>query len=247
MTDTYFGKEKTTFTDKTAKVKDLFHRVSSVYDLMNDLMSIGVHRCWKRDFVFSLPLLKNNKILDVAGGTGDISISMAKNFAHLDLDITVLDLSHSMILEGRNKAWDQGILSTIHWHCGNAEQLPYPDHTFNGYTISFGLRNVADIPKALQEAKRVLKPGGFFACLEFSHIQNFGVFQKAYNVYSDVFIPWLGEKVSGDKPAYEYLKDSIRNFPNQTALSEMITAAGFNKVTYKNYLQGVAAYHSATA
>ena len=243
--ETYFGYEKVSESEKTQRVKDLFTNVSSKYDLMNDLMSLGAHRLWKKDLITRLPIKKNDMIIDVAGGTGDISIGIQKRFRYLTPKMVVCDLTERMMVEGRKKAHDEGMIADIQWIAGNAEMLPLDPETFNGYVISFGLRNVANHEKAIQEAFRILKPGSFFYCLEFSHIQNCPTWEQVYNRYSNFFIPKMGEWVALNRSAYDYLVDSIRTFPAQHTVQEMLENFGFTKVHYKNYLGGIACLHYA--
>jgi demethylmenaquinone methyltransferase/2-methoxy-6-polyprenyl-1,4-benzoquinol methylase len=238
---TDFGFTRIPLGEKTQKVQGLFSRVANQYDLMNDLMSLGAHRLWKQTFVKSLPLLENQSIIDVAGGTGDIALGILSHFPHLSPKVTVCDLTPSMVEQGRNKAIDQGILN-IQWCCGNGESLPFNDNTFDGYTIAFGLRNVTQKEQALQEAIRVLKPGGWFRCLEFSHPQH-KTFQKIYDAYSFALLPRLGQWVAQDGDAYQYLVESIRTFPTQHLLCNMLEQAGFHNVEHENLWDGLVAIH----
>ena len=236
-----FGFEKVSSLEKTGKVTDVFKRVANKYDLMNDLMSGGLHRLWKARFVDSLPLRGEAHYLDVAGGTGDIASSILKklNSRGLKSDITICDINPAMLAEGEKK------LSPLplNWSCGNAEDLPFPDQSMDVYTIAFGLRNVTHTQKALEEAHRVLKPGGTFACLEFSHVTP--LLQKPYDLYSFKLLPLLGKVVANDEAAYRYLVESIRKFPNQYRLCRMLEEAGFSDVSYENYTGGVVSAHRA--
>jgi len=236
-----FGFEKVTASEKTQKVTDVFHRVANKYDLMNDLMSGGLHRLWKAWFVDSLPLQGQAHYLDVAGGTGDIAKRILDHLTQRGLrsEITVCDINPSMLVEGQMKHLD----TPLKWSNGNAEELPFPDKSVDVYTIAFGLRNVTDTQKALQEAHRVLKPGGTFACLEFSEVSSF--LKKPYDFYSFKFLPLIGKVVADDGPAYKYLVESIRKFPNQKRLCEMLKDAGFPSPTYNNYTGGVVCVHRA--
>ena len=232
-----FGFEKVSASTKTERVKSLFDRVSSRYDIMNDLMSFGMHRLWKAWFVSSLPLHHKGIYLDVAGGTGDIASAIAdrlKKSGFLAQNI-VCDLTPAMMQEGMGKA------PHLSWTCGNAEDLPFPDNSVDVYTIAFGLRNVTHRNKALAEAYRVLRPGGTFACLEFSH--PIAPLQKAYDFYSFTIIPKLGEWVAQDRDAYQYLSESIRTFPTREELVALMTEAGFDRVNFESYTGGVVAVH----
>jgi demethylmenaquinone methyltransferase/2-methoxy-6-polyprenyl-1,4-benzoquinol methylase len=242
MRFTDFGFEEIPLREKAKKVQDLFGRVASSYDLMNDLMSLGVHRLWKQNFIHRLPLKENQTILDVAGGTGDIAIGIQKAYPHLGLKVMVCDLTLPMIEEGRNNAINKGILHDLHWCNGSAESLPIPDQSIDIYTIVFGLRNVADKEKALLEAYRVLKPGGHFFCLEFSH-PVLPILSKAYDTYSFKVLPLLGKYVAKDQDAYQYLVESIRQFPDQQTLIDKMNTAGFKETAYENWWGGIAAIH----
>jgi demethylmenaquinone methyltransferase/2-methoxy-6-polyprenyl-1,4-benzoquinol methylase len=240
MTD--FGFTDVPRNDKPGLVRDLFTRVAGRYDLMNDLMSLGLHRCWKRRFIHKLALAKGQNIIDVAAGTGDISLLLHKTFPYLNLTTHLVDLTPSMLEEGRLKAIDQGIVSNIHWTAAPAEELPIADASMDIYTISFGLRNVADREAALKEAYRVLKPGGYFYCLEFSQVEK-QMFQKMYDLYSFKLLPFIGKHVAKDEAAYQYLVESIRKFPNRAALEAEITKAGFERVSSEPWVEGIVAFH----
>ncbi len=227
---------------KTDLVHGLFSRVSNQYDLMNDIMSFSLHRCWKKSFVDNLALKPNMRILDVAGGTGDIAIRIAKDKAYLEPCVTVCDLTHGMVLQGKDKAVNAGLLS-IKWHIGNAEQLPYADASFDRVTIAFGLRNVTDKNKALAEMARVLKPGGSLCCLEFLPPE--GPLKPLYDLYSFRIIPWIGEHLVKDREAYQYLVESIRQFPKPNALREMILKQDFSTCVYEKWTGGIVAMHHA--
>lgn len=242
--ETHFGFKKVSENQKTGLVKDVFRRVAQKYDLMNDLMSLGIHRLWKDHLVMGLNLPQNPFILDVAGGTGDIAFRMAKAYPHRNPTITVCDLTPEMIEIGRDRAINQGIVKEIEWICGNAENLPLPDSSVDLYTIAYGLRNVTRIDEALKDAFRVLKPGGKFVCLEFSRVKGFAL-EKAYDFYSFHLLPVLGEWVSNDRKAYEYLVESIRQFPEQETLGEMMKSAGFTKLNWQNLCGGISCIHTA--
>jgi ubiquinone/menaquinone biosynthesis methyltransferase len=242
---THFGFQKVTEDEKTQKVQSLFNNVSQQYDLMNDLMSLGIHRFWKDQFVWKLPLKTNSLILDVAGGTGDIPLKICKTFPHLNPRVIVCDLTYGMIQVGRDRALNQGFTyQSIEWVCGNAEKLPMPDKSVDFYTIVFGLRNVTRISLALQEAHRVLKPGGMFACLEFSSVK-LPILDRLYDLYSFTVLPWLGDVVAKDRDAYQYLAESIRRFPNQEALVGLLQDVGFRSVSWQNWLGGISCLHTA--
>ncbi|MDE3060531.1 MAG: bifunctional demethylmenaquinone methyltransferase/2-methoxy-6-polyprenyl-1,4-benzoquinol methylase UbiE [Pseudomonadota bacterium] len=237
---THFGFRKVPAEEKTTLVRGVFDRVASRYDLMNDLMSGGLHRLWKNDMVAWLSPKDGMHILDVAGGTGDIAFRM---LARAECHVTVCDINRHMLEEGHNRAIDRNLPEGIDWLCANAESLPLPDRSFDAYTIAFGIRNVTHIDAALREAYRVLKPGGRFLCLEFSHVAHDWL-QKIYDRYSFRVIPKLGEWITGSGEPYQYLVESIRQFPAQEEFAAMIRAAGFGNVQYRNLTQGVVAMHS---
>lgn len=240
---TNFGFQKVDFSEKTGLVRDVFHRVASKYDLMNDLMSLGVHRLWKSHFIHKLPLSSKAKVLDLAGGTGDIALRLATEFPYLDLDITVCDLTPDMVTTGRDRALDSGVSRNTHWCAGNGEVLPFADESFAACTIVFGLRNVAKQELALQEIHRVLKPGGHFLCMEFSQIEQ-ALLKKIYQGYLFSILPRIGRWVAGDEPAYRYLAESIDKFHTADKLAHMCKTAGFDKVEFEYWMQGIVAVHS---
>lgn len=238
----WFGYTRVQPEEKTAKVIEVFSSVADKYDIMNDLMSGGLHRLWKDHFVHRMRPRAGESILDVAGGTGDIALRCAKTPSG-DAHITVCDLNTDMLRVGRTKAVDHGWLSGIDWVTGNAEALPFADNSFDVVCISFGLRNVTRIDAALAEFVRVLKPGGRFFCMEFSP----GVvspLKKAYDLYSFSLLPWLGEKVAQDRASYQYLAESIRQFPLQDELAARMEKAGFDNVKWHNLMGGIAVIHS---
>lgn len=241
---TSFGFETVSIQEKRRRVRGVFDRVADHYDLMNDLMSFGIHRQWKRVFLKRLNLKAQAHIVDVAGGTADIASALVKTYAYLDLDITVCDLTPAMLYKGRDRMLNSGFTGGLNWVCGQAEALPLADQSVDIYTISFGLRNVGDCETALAEAARVLKPGGQFACLEFSQVQ-WPWFQRLYDAYSFQVIPRLGEWISQDRASYQYLVESIRRFPDQNHLAKMIKAAGFHHVQWENFLGGISCLHLA--
>ncbi len=236
-----FGARDIPEAEKEPLVRAVFDSVAPRYDLMNDLMSAGLHRLWKRDMVAWLAPRAGQNILDVAGGTGDIAFRIRDR---ADCRVTVLDINGQMLSEGRARAIDQNRLAGLDWICGNAEALPFPDAHFDAYTIAFGIRNVTHIDRALAEAFRVLKPGGRFLCMEFSRVPG-DVLRKAYDAYSLNVIPKIGELVTGDRAAYQYLVESIRRFPPQEQFLRLIEAAGFGNAQYRNLTHGVVAMHSA--
>lgn len=240
----WFGYKKVDPSKKTGLVLDVFDSVADKYDLMNDLMSGGVHRLWKNKFVRLMRAHPDKKLLDVAGGTGDIAFRYRKA-AGDSAGITVCDINKEMLRVGRNRAIDRGYLSGFEWVEGNAESLPFDDRSYHLYSISFGLRNVTKIDDALSEACRVLKPGGRFFCMEFSHVDN-AILRKAYDAFSFKVIPAIGEMVANDRESYQYLAESIRQFPKQAALAKRIEEAGFDKVEVINLTGGIAAIHIGT-
>jgi demethylmenaquinone methyltransferase / 2-methoxy-6-polyprenyl-1,4-benzoquinol methylase len=245
MIQNFFGFHSTDPEDRTRRVKGVFTSVAAKYDLMNDLMSGGIHRCWKDRLIRRLPLKAHDHVLDVAGGTGDIAFRILETYPHLDLSVTVCDLTPPMIEVGRQRALDRGLIHQLDWVGGNAESLPFPDASIDLYTISFGLRNVTHLSQALAEAFRVLKPGGHFVCLEFSQVQA-PFLDRLYDRYSFTILPWLGEKVAQDRASYQYLVESIRRFPAQEPFAALLKEAGFDNVRWKNFLSGVSCVHEAT-
>jgi len=234
---------------KPGLVRGVFDRVARRYDLMNDLMSAGVHRVWKDAVAARLNPQPGETIIDCAGGTGD----MARRFARMarraqerrggeDARIFVIDYNAEMIAAGREREFEPEIA----WAVGDAQALPLPDRCADAYVIAFGIRNVTDISKALREARRVLKPGGRFLCLEFSRPVTEAL-QKAYDAYSFKVIPEIGRLVAKDRESYQYLVESIRRFPDQRRFAAMIGEAGFSQVGYTNFTGGVAALHTARA
>ena len=238
----WFGYEKVSPQEKTAKVGEVFHSVAPSYDLMNDLMSGGVHRLWKRRFVASVHPEPEEVILDVAGGTGDIAFLMHK--ACPDAHITLCDINESMLRVGRDRGYNRGMAKGFRYVVGNAECLPIESNSVDVYTISFGLRNVTDIDAALREANRVLKPNGRFFCLEFSRM-TFAPLRPLYDLYSFAVLPFLGRHVARDAASYQYLAESIRQFPPQEELLERMHEAGLQKGRYTNLSGGLVAIHAA--
>ena len=241
-TETSFGFKAVAETERQGLVNEVFSRVANRYDLMNDLMSGGVHRLWKNDLINWLAPPKKGPyhLLDVAGGTGDI----ARRFLDAtgpEASATICDISAEMLHVGRSRLASYG--DRISFVEDNAEALPFPDKSFDAYTIAFGIRNVTHIDKVLSEAYRVLKHGGRFLCLEFSHVQS-PFLDELYDTFSFNVIPRLGQLVAGDADSYRYLVESIRKFPDQESFVDMIRAAGFERVQYRNLSSGIAALHS---
>jgi len=238
---THFGFKTVREDDKVDMVRGVFDSVASKYDLMNDAMSLGIHRVWKNRLIQKLRPHAGQKLLDVGGGTGDIA------FKYLDGggdDVTVYDINDEMLAVGRDRAIDKGRLSGIEWMQGNAEELPFEDAMFDAYTIAFCIRNVTRIDRALAEARRVLKPGGHFLCLEFSTVVA-PVLDKIYDTYSFSILPKMGELIADDRESYQYLAESIRRFPDQETFKSMIEHAGMDVVSYENLTGGIACIHSA--
>lgn len=245
MPETDFGFRRVPLPEKAPMVRALFDSVAFRYDLMNDLMSAGIHRWWKAEMVRVLHPRPGQCLIDVAGGTGDVArralplLDPAKGGA-----VFVCDANAQMIETGRARALDDGIIAGIEWLCGDAEALPFADRSFDLYTIAFGLRNVTRLDRALAEARRVLRPGGRFLCLEFTPAIA-PMLQPLYDFYSFGVLPLLGLAVTGNPGAYSYLAESIRRFPTQSELSEMVAAAGLERPRFRNLTGGVAALHSA--
>ena len=246
---TEFGEKSVSPDEKTGLVRGVFDSVADNYDLMNDFMSMGIHRPWKDAFVRMIRPKLGLNYLDVAGGTGDIAFRIKNKLdqypqTKTPSQITLLDLNPNMLSVGRDRAMDKGKGIDFDWVCGNAEYLPLEDNSQDVYTIAFGLRNVTHIDTALKEAHRVLKPGGRFFCLEFSKVQ-VPIFDKAYDLYSRNVIPLLGEKIAKDRESYQYLIESIRKFPTQEQLLRRIGQAGFKNGRVRNLSFGIAAIHWA--
>lgn len=249
-----FGFRDVPENQKEDLVKQVFSSVAARYDLMNDLMSAGVHRIWKDAMVEWLNPQPGRRCLDVAGGTGDIAFRIAAlararaenrdgGAGADEAVVTVCDINADMLGEGMRRAREKGETAVI-WTCGNAEHLPFPDASFDSYTIAFGIRNVTHIDAALKEARRVLKPGGRFLCLEFSRVEVPGL-DRLYDAYSFHLLPRIGGLVAGDADSYRYLAESIRRFPPQARFAAMIGEAGLERVRVRNLSGGIAAMHSA--
>ena len=238
---THFGFETVPEGEKAGRVRGVFGSVASKYDIMNDVMSVGIHRIWKDAMMDWLAPRPGQRLLDVAGGTGDISFRFLKRAGHGHA--TVLDLTEPMLIEGRKRAEAEHMAASLDWIVGDAMALPFEDNTFDVYTISFGIRNVTRPQDALAEAFRVLRPGGRLMVLEFSQLPNDGL-QKLYDLYSFNVIPRMGQMIAGDRDSYQYLVESIRKFPDQDTFLRMIQDAGFENAKYRNLSMGIAALHS---
>jgi demethylmenaquinone methyltransferase / 2-methoxy-6-polyprenyl-1,4-benzoquinol methylase len=239
---TSFGYEEVTEAEKASRVLGVFSSVASRYDLMNDLMSGGVHRLWKAALVDWLAPRPGMRVLDVAGGTGDLARRILDR-TRGGAEVVVLDLTEAMLVEGRARAAGYDHCDRLDWVAGDAMALPFPDGAFDAYTIGFGIRNVANIDTALREARRVLRPGGRLLVLEFSRVSP-PLLRSAYDVYSFNAIPALGQIVAGDRDSYRYLVESIRRFPDQEHFAEMMRGAGFEQVSFRNLSMGIVAIHS---
>lgn len=238
---THFGYQDVPESQKAGMVHGVFTNVASKYDVMNDVMSAGIHRVWKDAMMDWLAPRAGQRLLDVAGGTGDVAFRFLARAG--DADAVVLDMTESMLIEGRKRAEAEALSAKLDWIVGDAMALPFEDNSFDVYTISFGIRNVTRIPDALSEAYRVLRPGGRLMVLEFSQLPN-PMMQKAYDLYSFNVIPRMGQLIAGDSDSYQYLVESIRQFPDQELFASMIREAGFDNVSYRNMTFGVAALHS---
>lgn len=240
--ETHFGFRSVATDEKPGLVRGVFTSVASRYDLMNDLMSAGAHRLWKDMMIDWLAPRPDTELLDVAGGTGDISLRYLRRLGGLG-HATICDLTEDMLHQGRERVADIGLQASIDWVCGDATALPFPDKSFDYVTIAFGIRNVARPEEALSEAFRVLKPGGRYLCLEFSRVRT-PVLDQLYDLYSFNVIPRIGQVVAGDRESYQYLVESIRQFPDQETFGAMIADAGFRRVSWRNLTGGVVALHT---
>ena len=242
MTDTHFGFETIDEQQKPGRVHGVFHSVAKRYDLMNDVMSAGIHRLWKQAMIDMLAPRPGMRLLDVAGGTGDIAarfLDRLQGKGH----VTICDFTPAMLQQGRTDKQGFAYNDHITWVGGDAMQLPFADASFDAYTIAFGMRNVTRIQEALVEAFRVLRPGGRFLCLEFSQMTT-PIMQKLYDLYSFNIIPKMGKMITGDRASYQYLVESIRQFPTAKAYQTMIEQAGFSRTSTRIMSSGIVAIHS---
>lgn len=239
--ETHFGFRTVAEDDKAGLVHEVFSSVASRYDVMNDLMSAGIHRLWKAAMMDWLAPRNGQRLLDVAGGTGDVAFRFLERAP--EASVTVCDMTESMLIEGRARAEASRLADRLAWVTGDAMALPFPDNSFDRYTISFGIRNVTRIPDALAEAYRVLRPGGRLVVLEFSQLP-VPMMQWLYDRYSYNVIPAMGQMVTGDRDSYQYLVESIRKFPDQDSFATMIREAGFGRVQWRDLSMGIAALHS---
>lgn len=238
---TDFGFQQVPVAEKAARVRQVFESVAGNYDLMNDLMSAGTHRLWKRFALSQTGLRPGQRALDVAGGTGDLAAGMAKQVGDRGM-VVLTDINAAMLAEGRDALTDRGVVANVRYSLANAERLPFPDSSFDCVTIGFGLRNVTDKAAALRSMQRVLKPGGQLLILEFSHPVAPGL-KPLYDTYSFSVLPWLGKVVARDEASYRYLAESIRRFPQQQQLVDMMQAAGLENCRYHNLTGGIVALH----
>jgi ubiquinone/menaquinone biosynthesis methyltransferase len=241
---THFGFKEVDRDQKSNLVKNIFSNVAKKYDLMNDLMSAGTHRLWKNNMINCIDFFDNIKIIDVAGGTGDIAFRIAKKAQekNLNYQIEVVDINSQMLEVGRSRAIDMNLFSHLNFVENDGENLKFADESFDVFTIAFGIRNFTNIDKGLQEAHRVLKKGGKFICLEFSKVEDIFL-QKIYDTYSFKIIPKIGEVILKDHDSYQYLVESIRKFPDQKSFTKLIENAGFSRVGYQNLTFGACAIH----
>ena len=236
---THFGYKTVSEDDKVREVAKVFHSVASKYDVMNDLMSGGLHRIWKAFTIANAAVRPGFKVLDLAGGTGDLSMAFAKKAGPTG-EVWHTDINESMLRVGRDRLLNNGVITPT-LLC-DAEKLPFPDNYFDRVSVAFGLRNMTHKDQALKEMRRVLKPGGKLLVLEFSKVA--ATLQKPYDVYSFSVLPWLGQKIAGDSESYRYLAESIRMHPDQETLKSMMQEAGLERVEYFNLTAGVAALHT---
>jgi len=241
-----FGFRNVARDDKSGLVREVFDSVSTRYNIMNDVMSGGLHRLWKDTMVRRLRARPGQHVVDIAGGTGDIALRILQPFREADVaarpHVTVLDINESMLRVGRDRATDRGFVAGLDWACSDAQALPLPNGCADAYTVAFGMRNMTDVPAALVEARRVLRPGGQFLCLEFSQVTP--ALAPLYDAYSFRLLPLMGRVIARDADSYRYLAESIRTFPGQDAFAEMIRAAGFGRVSYRNLSGGIVALHA---
>lgn len=238
---THFGYREVPVAEKTGLVRAVFDSVAENYDLMNDMMSLGVHRLWKRHFVSGTALHPGQSVLDLAGGTGDIAALLSPRVGPQG-SVVLSDINHAMLGVGRRRLEDRGLVGNIRYSLANAESLPFANQSFDAVTIAFGLRNVTDKPAALREMRRVLKPGGSVNILEFSKVR-VEPLRQLYDGYSFGVLPLLGKLVANDADSYQYLAESIRRHPSQAELAELMQQAGLSHVHYRNLSAGVVAIH----
>lgn len=238
---THFGYKSVPESQKAEKVAEVFHSVAAKYDLMNDLLSGGMHRLWKRFAIELSGVRHGNRVLDIAGGTGDLTKKFAKLVGPTG-HVVLADINASMLKVGRDRLLDRGVAGNIEFVQADAEKLPFPDNHFDCVTIAFGLRNVTHKEQALSSMLRVLKPGGRLLVLEFSKPKN-PLLSKAYDAYSFAFMPLMGKLITNDAESYRYLAESIRMHPNQETLKAMMAEAGFDRITYHNMTGGIVALH----
>lgn len=239
---THFGFQDVNVEDKADKVADVFHSVAAKYDIMNDLMSFGVHRIWKRLTIESSGVRPGHRVLDIAGGTGDLTMQFSKRVGE-NGQVVLADINASMLSVGRDRLLDRGYGSNIEFVQANAESLPFPDNYFNAVSIAFGLRNVTHKDKAIASMLRVLKPGGRLLILEFSKPAN-PLLSEAYDKYSFTALPMMGRLITNDSESYKYLAESIRMHPDQETLKQMMNDAGFVNTRYQNMTGGIVALHT---
>lgn len=242
-----FGFKKVDLDAKKSLVAGVFSNVAQKYDLMNDVMSAGLHRLWKNEMMKEIEFHKKNqdyKIIDVAGGTGDIAFRILQKAKkeNIKCSIDLVDINQEMLNVGKNRAIDKNYFSSLNFTCADGENLPFADNSFDFFTIAFGIRNFTDINKGVSEAHRVLKSGGKFICLEFSKVNDYFL-QKIYDFYSFKFIPKMGEVILKDRESYQYLVESIRKFPDAESFKQMIQKAGLKNVEFKTMNFGVVALH----
>jgi demethylmenaquinone methyltransferase/2-methoxy-6-polyprenyl-1,4-benzoquinol methylase len=239
---THFGYATVAEEDKAARVHDVFASVARRYDVMNDAMSLGIHRLWKDAMLDWLAPWPGMRLLDVAGGTGDIAFRFLRRVRGQG-SATVLDMTADMLAEGRRRGEAGEFADRLDWVAGDAMALPFSDAAFDACTIAFGIRNVTRVEDAIAEAHRILRPGGRFLVLEFGRVPEVGL-RRLYDLYSFAVIPRLGQAIAGDRASYRYLVESIRRFPDQETFAAMIAAGGFGQVRYRNLSMGIAALHS---
>jgi len=238
---THFGYETISTSQKTERVSEVFHSVAKEYDLMNDLMSFGLHRWWKQFAISRAQIRPQDRVLDLAGGTGDLTIGITKRLNEKG-QVVLADINAAMLAKSRERLLNQGILKPVSWLQTNAEALPFPDHSFDKIIMAFGLRNVTYKERALQEMARLLKPGGRCVILEFSKVTHKPL-SRLYDLYSFSILPKLGKWIVNDTDSYQYLAESIRMHPDQETLKAMMLAAGFARCEYQNVQGGIVAVH----